>query len=109
MATSESDRLRGLLGERKPPGGSDTDTLFTDVQIQELIDGAGGDLERAAYEGWRTKQAEFANLVDTSEGNAQRKMGQLRDHADSMVKLYSRAAGGNTEGRTRVGRIVRGT
>lgn len=107
MAATEADRLRALLGERKPPGGSESDTLFTDDQIGDLLVAAGDNLERAAFEGWRIKQAEFANMVDTTEGNSQRKMSDLREHAESMVKLYGRAAGGNTEGRTRIGRIVR--
>lgn len=107
MAATEADRLRALLGERKPPGGSDTETLFSDAQIEDLLVAAANNLERAAYEGWRIKQAEFANLVDTTEGNSQRKMSDLQEHAESMVKLYGRAAGGNTEGRTRIGRIVR--
>lgn len=107
MALTDNDRLRNLLGELKPLGGSDTDTLFTDEQIDDLLDQAGGNLERAAYEGWRTKLAQFANLVDVTEGNSQRKMGDLQKHAEQMVKLYARTSGGNTEGRTRVGRIVR--
>jgi hypothetical protein len=110
VATREAgDRLRGLLGERKPPGGSDTETLFTDTQIDDLIEEAGGDLEKAAFAGWRYKQAEFANLVNVTEGNSRRDMSDLLDNANAMVKLYGNATGGNTEGRTRIGRIVRST
>jgi hypothetical protein len=105
----EGEKLRGLLGERKPPGGSESDTLFTDQQILDLIDEAGGDVEKAAFAGWRYKQAEFANLVNVTEGNSRRDMSDLLDNANSMVKLYGNAMGGNTEGRTRIGRIVRST
>lgn len=108
MATSDPDKLRAMLGERIPEGGTFFDTLFTDEQIMELISEAGGNLERAAYEGWRVKLAEFANLVDVTDATAQRKMSDLRENAEAMVKLYQRASGGSTEGRTRVGRIVRG-
>ena len=108
MASTPEEKLRALLGEKIPEGGTFHDTLFTDLQIQELVQEANGDIERAAYEGWRIKLAEFANLVDVTDATAQRKMSDLRNNAEGMVKLYQRASGGNTEGRTRVGRIVRG-
>lgn len=108
MATSAPDKLRAMLGERIPKGGTFDDTLFTDQQILDLIEDAGDNLERAAFEGWRIKLAEFANLVDVTDATAQRKMSDLSENAEAMVKVYQRASGGNTEGRTRVGRIVRG-
>lgn len=107
MATPEDiTQLRLLLGEPIPSGGTAADTLFSDNDLESLID-ASPSLERAAYEGWRSKAAMLSNLVDTTEGNAQRKFGQLLDNAMDMVKLYQRSSGGPTEGRTRIGRIVR--
>lgn len=106
MALTEVQKLRELLGETIPDGGTDTDTLFTTDEIQDLLD-TNPDLDRAAYEGWRIKAARFANLVDTSEGNTARKFSQLRANAEEMVKLYLRSSSGPTEGRTRIGRIVR--
>lgn len=107
MALTAADRLRNMLGEPIPEGGTAADTLFTDEQIADFLDQGGGDVERAAYEGWRVKAAHFANLVDVTDGNASRAMSDLLGHANDMVKIYLRASGGPTEGRTRIGRIVR--
>jgi len=107
MALTDENRLRGLLGEPIPDGGTAADTLFTDERIQDFLEIAGGDLDRAAYEGWREKAAQLSNLVDVTDGNASRKMSDLLDHANQMVKIYLRSSSGPTEGRTRVGRIIR--
>jgi hypothetical protein len=109
MALTDADRLRGLLGEPVPEGGSADETLFSDAEIQDLLTEAGGNLDRAAYEGWRRVAAHFAQLVDTTEGNAARAMSDLHDHAMKMIAMYARASSGPTEGRTRVGRIRRAT
>lgn len=106
MALADNIKLRQLLGEDIPDGGTDEDTMFTDQEIIDLLD-SNPDVERAAYEGWRAKAARFASLVDTTEGNSQKKFSQLLDNAESMVKLYLRSSVGPTEGRTRVGRIRR--
>ena len=107
MALTDADRLRNMLGEPVPEGGSATDTLFSEDQIKDLLEQAGDNLERAAFEGWRIKAAHFANLVDVTDGNASRAMSDLLGHANDMVKVYMRASGGPTEGRARIGRIVR--
>lgn len=104
---ADSDRLRELLGEEIPDGGSAADTLFSDAQIEDIYLRSGGDLDRAAYEGWRAKAAKLSNLVDTTEGNSQKKFSQLLDNASDMVKMYTRSSAGPTEGRTRVGKIRR--
>ena len=101
--------LRLLLGEPIPDGGTEDDTMFTDLQIQSFLDDANGDEERAAYLGWRAKAAQAANWVDVTEGNASRKMSQIRQAALDMVALYSRSRAGPTEGRTRIGKIRRPT
>ena len=100
------NELRALLGEQIPEGDTAADTLFSD----ELIDSwlrSNPDLERAAYDGWRAKAAEMANLVNVTDGAAVREFSDLHEHALNMVRLYSRASSGPTEGRSRVGRIVR--
>lgn len=104
---TDNQRLRDLLGEPIPPGGTEADTLFTEEKITDLLLQANGDLDRAAFEGWRAKAASLSNLVDTTEGNSQRKFSQLLDNANDMVKMYVRSSAGPTEGRTRVGRIRR--
>lgn len=107
MATPEEiTELRLLLGETIPDGGSEVDTLFTDVQVEKMVDDAP-DLDRAALAGWRAKAAALSNLVDTTEGNSAKKYSQLLNNALNMVKLYNRSSSGATEGRARVGRIRR--
>jgi hypothetical protein len=107
MALSPAEKLRQLLGETTEVDGDPADTLFTDEEIAGLLDEADGNIERAAYEGWRAKAAKFANLVDVTEGNAARSMSDLHDHAVKMMSTYARASAGPTEGRTRIGRIRR--
>lgn len=107
MALSDSARVRLLLGESIPPGGSANDTMFTEAQIADFLDLGNGSVERAVYEGWRAKAANFASLVDVTEGNASRAFSDLLKHANDMVKTYARSSSGPTEGRTRIGKIVR--
>jgi hypothetical protein len=107
MPLDDNDRLRALLGEDVPPGGSVADTLFTNEEIQRFLTDNPGNIERAAYDGWRVKAARLSNLVDTTEGNVQRKFSQLSANAETMVKTYLHSVNGPTEGRTRVGRAVR--
>jgi hypothetical protein len=103
MALTDEERLRALLSDE------DADNyVVSDDQITDLLS-ESSDVERAALGGWRIKAAYYSKLVDITEGNASRKMSQLFDHATDMVKLYSGSRTGPTEGRTRIGKIVRGT
>ena len=98
--------LRALLGEQIPEGGTEADTLFSDELLSSWLL-VNPDIERAAYDGWRAKAAEMANLVNVTDGAAVREFSDLHEHALNMVRLYQRSSAGPTEGRTRVGRIVR--
>lgn len=110
MATdAQIASLRSMLAEEIPAGSDETDTLFTNSQIAGFVDDANGNLEAAALAGWRNKAGQYANLVNVSEGAASRELGDLLDNAIQMVKLYKSASGGPTEGRTRIGQIVRPT
>lgn len=106
MPLTQNEKLRQLLGEDVPADGDESDTLFSDEEIEDLLD-TNADVERAAYEGWRVKAARLSNLVDTTEGNSQKKFSQLLDNANDMIKIYLRSSQGSTEGRTRVGRARR--
>lgn len=107
MATPEQiTQLRLLIGEAIPEGGSEGDTLFLDSQVRDWVD-TNPDMERAAYDGWRAKAASFANLVDVADGASSRKLSDLLTNARQMVAMYARSSTGPTEGRARVGRIVR--
>ena len=106
MALNELQKLRQLLGEDIPVGGTEADTLFTEAEIADFVESTPN-LERAALEGWRVKAARLSSLVDTTEGNSQKKFSQLLSNAEVMVKTYLRSSQGATEGRTRIGRISR--
>ena len=106
MPRTDVERLRAMVGESIPPNGDASDTLFTDEEIEDILS-QSDDVEFAAYEAWREKAAKLSNLVDTTEGNSQKKFSQLLANATDMLKVYSRASGGPTEGRSRVGRLTR--
>ena len=101
-------QLRRNLGETVPTGGTEADTMFSISDIIGLLDAADGNLAGASLEGWRSKAAEYANLVTVTDGAASRQMSDLLDNALKMVTLYEKLApGGAATGRTRIGRIVR--
>ena len=83
MAT-DSERVRQFLGEVIPSGGSENDTMFTNVQIEDLLLQADGDVDAAVLSGWRQKAAEFAELVDVQEGTSKRAMSDLHKNALAM-------------------------
>lgn len=108
MPLSDADRLRGLISERIPVGGQDSDTMFTDDEIEDFLGRGGGNVEAAAYHGWLAKAAEFSNLADVNEGNSARNFSDMAANALKMVELYSSAAGvGTDRGRVRSKKIVR--
>jgi hypothetical protein len=104
---SPAAKLRLFLSEKIPEGGSDTDTYFSDAEIENILEDANGDTRRAAYIGWQAKAAYYADLVTVSEGNAIRQMSDAYDHAVKMAKLFGDAGSVLTAGRTRIGRIRR--
>lgn len=112
MNRSPENQLRALLGEAIPVGGSDEDTMFTDEEIEDLLE-KGGEaneefpLEAGAYYGWLEKMANFANLVTVNEGNASRELTELHRNAQRMVDRYIGYAVTPSRGRARLGRIGR--
>lgn len=107
MATppTQMDLLRLYIDDVMPVDG--TDPMFSDAELQHVLDQANGNPERAAVEAWRWKAAKFAGLVDVTEGNASRAMSDMQDHAMAMVNHFERSTAGPTEGRTRIGSIRR--
>lgn len=96
--------VRAQLGERIPEGGTESDTMFTDGEILDLISTYGA--EGAVLEGWRRKAAEFANLVDTTEGTSKRAMSNLHQQALEQVRGLE-AATAAAQPRTRIHQIKR--
>lgn len=97
-----SDMLRSRLGERIPIGGTDADTMFTNAEILDLLS-----YTNPEREGWRRKAAEFASLVDTTEGTSKRAMSDLHKQAlEHMEAVDAEAV--SSSARTRSHRIRRG-
>lgn len=102
--------FRQKTGEVFPAGGSEADTMFTDAQITVWLT-AASDMNHAVVEGWEAKIAAWASLVDVTDGAASRKLGDLMENAELMLRYYrGRITSGPGEGRigrTRIGKIVR--
>jgi len=104
MATA-AEQVRQLLGEEVPIDGSDTDTLFLDAQIDDLISSTSS-VDAAVAQGWRIKAAKFADLVDTAEGTSKRAMSDLHKNALAMAKTFSEGSI-LTGDRTRIHKLTR--
>lgn len=105
MATPDEARLRLMLGEKIPTDGTEADTLFSDAEITDLLL-RNGSVEDSLGEGWNTKAAIFASLVDTIEGSSRRAMSDLHNQALKMVALYE-GSNAISPAVTRVHKIVR--
>lgn len=104
---TDAERVRMLVGEVVPENGADTDTMFLNEQILDLL--AGRTVEAAVAEAWRMKAAQLADLVDTAEGTSKRSMSDLHAHALSMVEMYAGMSGtvGLSSGQTRISSLKR--
>jgi len=91
-------KLRKLLDERIPEGGSDVDTRFTDADIDELLSEAAN-IYGAAAAGWTLKAAMFqreaGQIQSYSVGQERYEMSNPKDlmeYALKMAETYSRMA-----------------
>ncbi len=106
------DKLRRKTGESIPEGGLDSDTMVTDEVLNSILR-ESATLNHAIVEIWEIKLAEWAALVDVTDGAASRRMGQLREAGENQIKYYRGliASGGDEAGmrmgRARVGSIRR--
>lgn len=94
--------LRAQLGERIPAHGDESDTMFTNAELMDLIAVHG---DKAVLAGWRIKAAEFANLVDTTEGTSKRAMSDL--HANALKQIAALESGVEVARGTRIRRLGR--
>lgn len=107
MNRSNSERVRSLIGESIPPGKVAADTMFSEDEIEDLLEEGNNDPNAAAYFGWREKAANYASLVDVNEGNAARMLSDLHRQAIRMMDRYVGYIETPSRGRTRMGKIVR--
>ncbi|SFU40330.1 hypothetical protein [Alicyclobacillus macrosporangiidus] len=94
------NKLRRMVDEVIPAGGSDTDTRFTDAEIDELLTDAST-IEDAAAEGWFRKAAramsERGGLESSQAGDEAHKFVSLeayRDHCMAMYQAYKQRVPG---------------
>lgn len=112
MNRTNAQWLRGLLGESIPPGGDDTNTMFTDEEIDDFLEQGGAvnsanTVFAAAWYGWYEKMANYANLVTVNEGNALRELTELHKNAQRMITRFEPFVPAPGKGAVRIGRIVR--
>ena len=107
MNRSLDEQLRAKLGESLPEGGKASDTMFSDTEIEDLLEEGNQIVRAAAYYGWVEKAANYAGLVTVSEGNASREMTELHRHALRMMDRYVGYVSTPGRGKARIGRIVR--
>lgn len=105
MATN-AEIVRQKLAETIPNGGTAADTMFSDAEITDLLSRNGDDVDKAVYEGWGIKAANFAGFVDSAEGTSKRSMSDLHQHALRMANSFNSSGTGST-GVTRIRPIVR--
>jgi len=86
MPSSQADKLRRKIGEDVPSGGTADDTLFSDEEIQEILD-ENPIWESAVRVAWETKATRLSNLTDVNEGGSRRPLSQLHDKALKQLEL----------------------
>lgn len=109
MALTDAERLRQMLGESIPSGGSDEETLFSEREIDDFLLRGEGDLNKAAYHGWVAKSGIYANMADVQEGVSREALGRLFEMAQTKVDEFG-GLSGLLPGRSRharIGRVVR--
>lgn len=83
-------RLRKLLDEKIPAGGTETDTRFTDDDLDELLLEASTVFAAAAV-GWTMKagmyQAEMDGVEEYRLGQESEKLTSLKDRLDYALKM----------------------
>lgn len=109
MNRTDAERVRALIGESIPSGGTDADTMFTDEEIEDFLELGFDDVNAAAYHGWLEKAANYAKMVNVNEGNAARELGELHRQALRMAERFIGYVTTPSRGRARIGRISRST
>lgn len=96
---SQNAFLRVVLQEVVPVNGADTDTLFTDDQIQAILDNSNGLISLAAWFGWLMKAGALAIMVDRNDGvGSNKKFSQASAAALKIAKVWENQASSDLEG-----------
>lgn len=78
--SSATDQIRRLANEPA------TDSSYTDAELQAKLDNRLGDVNLAAADVWREKAAQYADMVDVTEGNSRRSWSKAYEQALSMAR-----------------------
>jgi len=82
--------LRVLIDEVVPPGGTDTDTRFTDAEIDVYLQTADS-LQEAAANAWMAKAAKVvsntAGILSVSAGSERVQFATPKDMADFAMRM----------------------
>lgn len=94
MPTAElRDRLRRLIDEVIPPGGTEADTRFTDAELDEILEEVQY-IEEAAAEAWERKAAramsERGGLEESQAGDERFRFVSLTDYRDHCLAMAER-------------------
>jgi hypothetical protein len=89
------NKLRKLLNESIPDGGTETDTKFLDLEIDDLLEESENVYE-AASKGWTIKAGMLTAQIESySSGQEEYDLTSLKDqlaHAFAMSEKYERMA-----------------
>lgn len=94
-------RLRKLLNETIPNGGTEADTQFTDAELDELLQESDS-INSAAAAGWMEKAGTLQGDIESySVGTEKYDLTSLKDrlnHAFAMAEQYSDMAAKESNG-----------
>jgi hypothetical protein len=86
-------KLRALLDERIPAGGSDADTRFSNGEIDTLLEEAAS-ITLAASAGWSLKaswaMSNRGGIEETAGGEERHRFVALKDYRDHCVQMAER-------------------
>lgn len=99
------DRLRKMLNEVVPTGGTEADTNFTDAELDNLLNDAAENIYLATSFGWTLKAGLLKDRVEKykvgQESYDKTTLKDMADHALKMARQYadmSRPGGGKPGG-----------
>jgi hypothetical protein len=86
MATLTAEQLADLQADL---GIDDSESVFTDEELQRLFDRAGDDYNLSVYYGWRQLLSASAKWVDYKVAQTSVSRSQAFDHIKDMVAFWA--------------------